>query len=292
MTFYSTENTSYDNSWFSEAASSLQDQLEARRLEQQEKYHARKSSDDPVQSPVRKKFESDEELARRLAVEESDFETAKSLQREEDDKMSEVLIIGTKRRKLFSDHFHQAEVIAFHHTFLDQLDEIQEINATDVEASLNGIARETSPLPVSIPDKVIDESIVRNLPPYNLANENIRRRIFTNPDADPGVSCTFDVLKTIRTNVRLDRRVQDVYFCADCAHFASDTEDTGFSCGYRNAQVLISCMYNFPVLRNQLVRKLGDMYVPSIEKMQRLIEKGWREGWDPQGAKEHNFRLV
>ena len=70
-------------------------QLSARRQEQQRKFQEGKSANDSSsQSPIRKKYETDEEMARRLVREEADFDTARLLQEEEIAKNSQVVILS------------------------------------------------------------------------------------------------------------------------------------------------------------------------------------------------------
>jgi hypothetical protein len=142
------------------------------------------------------------------------------------------------------------------------------------------------------PDRRLEKTVPFVDEAYDLCDATTQRSIFTNPDADSGFSCTFDVMRTVRRNTMDDPRVTYIHLSATCGHFSSDSEDHGFSCGYRNAQVLISAMFNFPALRRRLVEELGGMYVPSIAKLQALIERGWRDGWDPIGFQEHKGKLV
>ncbi|NXA00953.1 ZUFSP hydrolase, partial [Nesospiza acunhae] len=71
-------------------------------------------------------------------------------------------------------------------------------------------------------------------------------------------------------------------------HFHSSLGDRGWGCGYRNFQMLLSSL-----LQNSFYNDcLRDTtLIPSIPKIQSMIEDAWREGFDPHGASHFNNRL-
>ncbi|KFQ10195.1 Zinc finger with UFM1-specific peptidase domain protein, partial [Leptosomus discolor] len=76
-----------------------------------------------------------------------------------------------------------------------------------------------------------------------------------------------------------------------CKYYRNENKDVrhvGWGCGYRNFQMLLSSL-----LQNTLYDDcLGDTtLIPSIPKIQSMIEGAWREGFDPHGASHFNNRL-
>ena len=93
-------------------------------------------------------------------------------------------------------------------------------------------------------------------------------------------------------------------------HYSAGKEDRGWGCGYRNLQMLLSNLvtqdeYNSVIFnrkwRLQILKTLqiivvilisaGKSVIPSISKLQSLIERAWKHGFDPQGAIQLNNRL-
>ncbi|XP_065590614.1 zinc finger-containing ubiquitin peptidase 1 isoform X2 [Cyrtonyx montezumae] len=85
-----------------------------------------------------------------------------------------------------------------------------------------------------------------------------------------------------------NKDVRRVWLSAGVDHFHSSLGDKGWGCGYRNFQMLLSSL-----LRNSLYNDcLRDTaLIPSIPKIQSMIEDAWKEGFDPHGASHFNSRL-
>ncbi|XP_074943600.1 zinc finger-containing ubiquitin peptidase 1 isoform X2 [Phalacrocorax aristotelis] len=85
-----------------------------------------------------------------------------------------------------------------------------------------------------------------------------------------------------------NKDVRHVWLSTGVDHFHSSLGDRGWGCGYRNFQMLLSSL-----LRNSLYNDcLKDTtLIPSIPKIQSMIEDAWREGFDPHGASHFNNRL-
>ncbi|XP_072178262.1 uncharacterized protein [Diadema setosum] len=76
-------------------------------------------------------------------------------------------------------------------------------------------------------------------------------------------------------------------------HFSSAAGDVGWGCGYRNIQMLLSAMVEDPQFRQVVFNGRKD--IPSIPRIQLLIEDAWSKGFDVQGrgqlqGKVHNTR--
>ncbi|XP_022609392.1 zinc finger with UFM1-specific peptidase domain protein [Seriola dumerili] len=83
------------------------------------------------------------------------------------------------------------------------------------------------------------------------------------------------------------RDVAHVWLSADTDHYCSSAGDKGWGCGYRNFQMLVSCLHRIDMYLTCLQEKA----VPSIPRVQGMIEEAWRGGLDPQGASHFNQRL-
>lgn len=66
-----------------------------------------------------------------------------------------------------------------------------------------------------------------------------------------------------------------------------------WSCGYRNVQMLMSCLlpYMDPVL-HPYCALVGDAKVPSLLRIQEQLEMAWSSGFDPAGAQHFNNSLA
>lgn len=111
-----------------------------------------------------------------------------------------------------------------------------------------------------------------------------------------GLTCTSETDEPITRNVisRLRQQIRHnlqsipspllpytVALSSEADHFA---QFDGYSCGYRNIQILCSALLRYPVFRNVLFGGCG--YVPDIVTLQRLIEHAWSIGFDPTGYRQ------
>ncbi|XP_008322089.1 zinc finger-containing ubiquitin peptidase 1 [Cynoglossus semilaevis] len=83
------------------------------------------------------------------------------------------------------------------------------------------------------------------------------------------------------------RECAHVWLSADTDHYCSSQGDKGWGCGYRNFQMLLSCLHSL----DKYSPVLQDKAVHSIPRLQNLIEEAWQQGLDPQGASHFNQRL-
>lgn len=78
--------------------------------------------------------------------------------------------------------------------------------------------------------------------------------------------------------------------CTCVDHYASSYGDKGWGCGYRNAQMLVSSLlthtgYNERLYKLWQNQKPPRSSVPSISRLQTLIEQAWSQGFDIQVRK-------
>ncbi|XP_055330972.1 zinc finger-containing ubiquitin peptidase 1-like [Paramacrobiotus metropolitanus] len=124
------------------------------------------------------------------------------------------------------------------------------------------------------------------------SNSAMQMDVFQGKNADSGYTCTWGLISRISQILREDDRTETFLLADEFAHFASDPEDYGWSCGYRNAQMLISAMLSIPRCKEQWRARLGSCFVPSILYLQQLMQQAWNAGWDPQGNTEHRGEII
>ncbi|XP_069028140.1 zinc finger-containing ubiquitin peptidase 1 isoform X3 [Embiotoca jacksoni] len=106
--------------------------------------------------------------------------------------------------------------------------------------------------------------------------------------ADDGGTRTQGVLRSLSDFYQTEvRDCVHVWLSADTDHYCSSGGDKGWGCGYRNLQMMLSSLQSLdaytPVLQERTV--------PSIPRLQSMIEEAWKEGLDPHGASHFDQRL-
>ncbi|KAI8372737.1 peptidase family C78-domain-containing protein [Radiomyces spectabilis] len=77
------------------------------------------------------------------------------------------------------------------------------------------------------------------------------------------------------------------YLCSPYTdHISTGYTDLGWGCGYRNCQMLMTFLERQEEQAQPLLKQ-----VPDIPGLQLLLEKAWREGFDPQGAEQLNHQV-
>lgn len=76
-----------------------------------------------------------------------------------------------------------------------------------------------------------------------------------------------------------------------CDHMSSTWLDQGWSCGYKNFQMLLSSLRHDPQYSTHLFGETN-RDIPSVSYLQNLIEKAWNAGFDSDGREQLNGRLV
>lgn len=114
---------------------------------------------------------------------------------------------------------------------------------------------------------------------------------------DDGSSITRGLVPKIRSLSTNTQNVSHMLICTCVDHYASSYGDRGWGCGYRNAQMLISSLlthtgYNEHLYKIWQNQKPPRSSVPSISRLQSLIEQAWSQGFDEQGSEQLGSRLV
>lgn len=79
-------------------------------------------------------------------------------------------------------------------------------------------------------------------------------------------------------------------------HYASSYGDKGWGCGYRNLQMLLSSLLYTSQYRDVLAANIlfnkNNVTMPSISKLQKIIEDAWHQGFDRMGCEQLGGKLV
>jgi len=95
------------------------------------------------------------------------------------------------------------------------------------------------------------------------------------------------ILSRLQLGNLLDRRL-----CRPgCDHIGSTWLDQGWSCGYKNFQMLLSSLSHDPQYSTYLFGQTN-RDIPSVSYLQNLIEKAWSAGFDSDGREQLNGRLI
>lgn len=114
---------------------------------------------------------------------------------------------------------------------------------------------------------------------------------------DDSSSVTRNLVPRVRSFSNNSQNVVRTLTCTCVDHYASSYGDRGWGCGYRNAQMLISSLlthtgYNDRLYKLWQEQKPPRSSVPSISRLQSLIEQAWSQGFDIQGSEQLGCRLV
>ncbi|XP_078697915.1 zinc finger-containing ubiquitin peptidase 1-like [Branchiostoma floridae x Branchiostoma belcheri] len=107
---------------------------------------------------------------------------------------------------------------------------------------------------------------------------------------DDGKSCVRGIVQRLRAAyVSGIYGVRQAFLAASVDHFSSSWGDKGWGCGYRNIQMMLSSLFRDPVYRDVLVKTVS--FMPSIPKIQQMIEEAWGRGFDREGSEQLGGRL-
>uniref|UniRef100_A0A336LS84 Zinc finger-containing ubiquitin peptidase 1 n=1 Tax=Culicoides sonorensis TaxID=179676 RepID=A0A336LS84_CULSO len=105
---------------------------------------------------------------------------------------------------------------------------------------------------------------------------------------DDGSSCTKTVAARVLSLSNAAVGVTKTYVCSGVDHYASSYGDKGWGCGYRNLQMLLSSLLQNTLYNEALYKAWGNhgparTAMPSISRLQRMVEAAWAQGFDVQG---------
>ncbi|XP_031787224.1 zinc finger-containing ubiquitin peptidase 1 isoform X3 [Nasonia vitripennis] len=140
--------------------------------------------------------------------------------------------------------------------------------------------------------------------------KQIELRVAENSGIDDGSSCTrvkklTGLVPKVRAVSQACSNVVSTWMCSTVDHYAVTYGDKGWGCGYRNMQMMISSLLQHTGY-NELVYRAWSCGVgnssscenpqrssmPSISRLQKMIEWAWAQGFDVQGAEQLGAKLV
>lgn len=113
---------------------------------------------------------------------------------------------------------------------------------------------------------------------------------------DDGTSCTKSVVPRIVQFSNSAPGVIKSLICSGVDHYASNYGDKGWGCGYRNMQMLLSSLLQNTMYNEALYSAWGNhgpsrSAMPSISRLQQMVEAAWAQGFDVQGAEQLGCKL-
>lgn len=121
-------------------------------------------------------------------------------------------------------------------------------------------------------------------------NRQVQLKAAEMSGVDDGHSCTKGLVPKIRSIVMNCNRVTAAWLCTTVDHYGATYGDRGWGCGYRNIQMMLSSLVHNTAYNERLFN--GQNAIPSISKIQELIEWSWRQGFDPQGCEQLGGSLL
>lgn len=113
---------------------------------------------------------------------------------------------------------------------------------------------------------------------------------------DDGTSCTKSIASRILSLSASSPGVIKSLICSAVDHYASSYGDKGWGCGYRNLQMLFSSLlqntsYNEVLYSAWGKRNPSRTAIPSISRLQKMVEAAWAQGFDVQGSEQLGCKL-
>jgi Peptidase family C78 len=82
-----------------------------------------------------------------------------------------------------------------------------------------------------------------------------------------------------------------LHICSRFDLYSTTVSGAGWDCGYRNVMMLISALLRDRTGCAPVLARSALDAVPCIDNIQARIEAAWRRGFDPDGAKDYQYRL-
>lgn len=113
---------------------------------------------------------------------------------------------------------------------------------------------------------------------------------------DDGTSCTRSITPRVLSLSASSPGVIKSYVCSSIDHYASSYGDKGWGCGYRNLQMLLSSLLQNTTYNEAIYSAWGNQgpsrtAMPSISRLQKMIEAAWAQGFDVQGSEQLGCKL-
>lgn len=108
---------------------------------------------------------------------------------------------------------------------------------------------------------------------------------------DDASSCTKSVAARVGSLSAASPGVTKSFVCSSIDHYASSYGDKGWGCGYRNIQMMLSSLFQNPNYSEMLKAAIGSNSMPSISRLQKMVESAWTQGFDVQGKEQLGCKL-
>ncbi|XP_022292437.2 uncharacterized protein LOC111103444 [Crassostrea virginica] len=135
-------------------------------------------------------------------------------------------------------------------------------------------------------ERTLENSFTRgelSITEYHLRKQSMKTRDLAG--TDDGHSCTKGIMERLATYYGTKPpSITCVYLASHVDHYSASYGDKGWGCGYRNFQMLLSALAASPTYSKILFN--GKPVIPSIPKIQQLIEAAWAKGFDQQGKEQ------
>jgi len=115
---------------------------------------------------------------------------------------------------------------------------------------------------------------------------------------DDGSSRTPRISETIHSLSIKSPGVKTSLICGRVDHLSSTYGDKGWGCGFRNLQMMLSYLLSRTQYRESIVdrvfknKNLEGAGVPSIPRLQEVLEAAWQEGFDTAGCEQLGGKIV
>ncbi|KAK6171236.1 hypothetical protein SNE40_019468 [Patella caerulea] len=128
-----------------------------------------------------------------------------------------------------------------------------------------------------------------SIPEYHKQKTNLKCNDLNG--VDDGHSCTKGIIVKLQYYYKhTSSCVHRWWLATSVDHYSVSFGDKGWGCGYRNFQMLLSSVTAELDISQVLFN--GKPLIPSIPKIQRLIEVAWEKGFDKQGSEQLGGRVV
>lgn len=115
---------------------------------------------------------------------------------------------------------------------------------------------------------------------------------------DDGSSCTKSVAARVLSLSSSSPGVIKSFVCSGVDHYASSYGDKGWGCGYRNLQMMLSSLLQNTCYNEAIYSAWGNTghvpartAMPSISRLQKMVEAAWAQGFDVQGKEQLGCKL-
>lgn len=110
---------------------------------------------------------------------------------------------------------------------------------------------------------------------------------------DDNTSCTKCIVPRVLSLSTSSPGVIKTLLCSSIDHYASSYGDKGWGCGYRNLQMILSSLLQNTTYHEALYAAWGSQTpsrtaMPSISRLQKLVEAAWAQGFDVQVSAKHS----